>query len=521
MKRFGVTEVFRSDNSEHVDIVFVHGVNGHPYYTWNSEKNKVFWPAQLLPSTIEEKNARMLVFGYDADAASLTVGASKDKIHHHAEQLVATLWANRRKEKATENPIVFVGHSLGGLIIKRALIYSSEVRGNHTNHYRSISVSTYGILFLGTPHLGSDIAKWGFLIEKTSSTASPSTLSDPQAYLINVLKTNSETLHNIDRQFAQLASKFCIYYFHEGKPTNIGGIWQCIVDAESASPNTPDVERAVIQQDHAHMPQFEGSDSPGFELVAEAIDRYTTEAPAKVRSRWEIEKSERHTRIRANVEELLPGTTNDEVYGSSNLVNQASGSTRACDPMSSSTAPPAVSPPKCLYLVQRERVKDFFGRTDQLQQISSHFSTGSSQLPNVLILHALGGQGKSQIALEYCQRSRKQYRGIFWVNASSEALALQSYTEIAMALNDNFSASLGDGEKAIKFVKESLESWSEQWLIAFDNYDDPDHFRVQRFFPKSKRSVVCWLSQCISPELLNHTNPPIRRERPCNCNQSP
>src|SRR6266480_2084392 len=75
------------------------------------------------------------------------------------------------------------------------------------------------------------------------------------------------------------------------------------------------------------------------------------------------------------------------------------------------------------FLISRERVKDFVGREMQLRQILSHFSADSTRERPYLILHALGGQGKSQIALEYCRQSRKTYRGIFWVNALSEVSA--------------------------------------------------------------------------------------------------
>lgn len=95
VNRFGLTEVYKPAQSN-VDIVFVHGLNGDPYKTWTSESQRTFWPAKLLPPILEEEKTRILVYGYDADVVSFTDGASRDKIHNHAEHLVAELAANRR-----------------------------------------------------------------------------------------------------------------------------------------------------------------------------------------------------------------------------------------------------------------------------------------------------------------------------------------------------------------------------------------------------------------------------------------
>ena len=235
---------------------------------------------------IQEDNTRILVYGYDADVTSLMDGGSKDKIHNHAEQLVAELCANRRNHKALGRPIIFVAHLLGGLVVKRALIYSSEIRGNHTEHLRSIFVSTYGILFLGTPHKGSETVEWGFLLESSCSVV------DTQTQLINALKTNSETLQNIDRQFMQLASRYRIYFFHEAKPTNLKGSLKYIVGEESASPSIPDVDRASIQQDHSHMSNFEDDSAPRFQIVTEGIRHYAKQASEIIFSRWKWERDE-------------------------------------------------------------------------------------------------------------------------------------------------------------------------------------------------------------------------------------
>ena len=247
------------------------------------------------------------MYGYDADVTSFTDGVSTDKIHNHAEHLVAELVANRRIRKASERPIIFVAHSLGGLVVKRALIYSSEIRGIYTEHLRSIYVSTFGILFLGTPHKGSDVAEWGSRLEWICSVALPSKLLDSQPQLVDALKKDNETLQNIDRQFIQLMNRFHVYFFHEGKPTNLKGTLKYIVDEASASPTVQDVERASIQADHSHMCKFESDAAPGFDLVAEGIQRYAGEAPAVVSGRWEEEKKARLAQKQATIEELIPG----------------------------------------------------------------------------------------------------------------------------------------------------------------------------------------------------------------------
>lgn len=324
VNRYGLTEVSSpTDSTPNVDVVFVHGLNGDPHNTWTSETSKVFWPAQILPPVLIDEKPRVLVYGYDADVTSFTDGASKDKIHNHAEQLIAALQSNRRIRKATERPIVWIAHSLGGLVVKRALIYSSEIRGVKTEHLRSVFVSTYGILFLGTPHHGSDIAQWGNRLEWICSVMLPKKIVDTQPQLVDALKTNNETLQVIDRQFIQIMSRFHIYFFHEGKPTNLKGTLRFIVDETSASPTVQDVERAVIQADHSHMCKFENDNAPGFDLVVEGIQRYAEQAPGTITQRWNAEKKERSTIMQAEAAELYskatPQTDSSSTFEGSSL----------------------------------------------------------------------------------------------------------------------------------------------------------------------------------------------------------
>ncbi|KAI4178722.1 MAG: hypothetical protein LQ346_007354 [Caloplaca aetnensis] len=499
IKRYGLTEVFRPTDGADVDIVFVHGLNGHPHRTWASDKSDTFWPAELLPAVIGKDKARLLVYGYDADLTSTANGLSKDKIHNHAEQLVAVLSASRRKAGATERPIIFVAHSVGGIIVKRAIIHSSGIRGHQISHLRSIFVSTFGILFLGTPHMGSDVAKWSSWLNTIYSSHCLNLSDEDESYLITALETGSETLQTIERDFVQSVDRFHIYYFHEGKPTDLGGTFRYIVDELSASPVISDVERATIQQDHTHMCKFENESSPGFDLVAEGIQRYASQALATIRPRWESEKVEQNSKTVTAANELLGGNARGIDYISRrDRHGHATDQLQGIHNTSVDNTKLSESQQKSFYIVPRERVKDFLGREDQLQEIEAFFSKQSSQQPKVLILHALGGQGKSQIALEYCQRSRKQsqYRGIFWINVSSEKLAIQSYTQIAKAVAGFNSASDPDGEQVVPLVKDRLESWSEKCLLVFDNYDQPEKFpRVQKFLPKVEHCHVLFTSR--------------------------
>jgi hypothetical protein len=136
------------------------------------------------------------------------------------------------------------------------------------------------------------------------------------------------------------------------------------------------------------------------------------------------------------------------------------------------------------YEVPKKRVKHFIGREPLLLDMLTHFSVGGDTEPRVLILYGLGGQGKSQVALEYCRKSKKTYRGIFWINASSEASATRSFEGIASELAKVSPVVLEDTAAKIKFVKHSLENWDERWMLVFDNYNQPDGFPgVEQFMP--------------------------------------
>lgn len=131
-------------------------------------------------------------------------------------------------------------------------------------------------------------------------------------------------------------------------------------------------------------------------------------------------------------------------------------------------------------------MKKFVGRGPELDKISSFFEHNRDHTDSTMVLCAMGGQGKSQIALKYCKQSRKKYRGIFWVVAATLDTAVRSYEAIAKELKEP-SWSAKDPKNTIDTVKAELETWEDRWLLVFDNYDRPDLFEdVGDLFPSSK-----------------------------------
>jgi hypothetical protein len=115
--------------------------------------------------------------------------------------------------------------------------------------------------------------------------------SSPQ--LIKALRTNNETLQNINSLFADIMGRFHLYFFHETRSTDVKGTRELIVDESSAAPYFEGVERMGIEADHSHMCKFADEDAPGFEAVAEALLRYSRDAPLTIFDRWVEEEKTR------------------------------------------------------------------------------------------------------------------------------------------------------------------------------------------------------------------------------------
>lgn len=159
----------------------------------------------------------------------------------------------------------------------------------------------------------------------------PRKVLDTSSQLVDALKSDSETLINIEREFIQIQDRYNVYYFHEAKKTDIKGTLRFIVDEESAAPAQPNVQRAGIQADHSHMCKFDGENSPGYVLVSGAIvDDIRDEAEKHdVARAWASERNTRRYRLHGTTRPLLsPNETPDIVEPISRIGSPANMESR-------------------------------------------------------------------------------------------------------------------------------------------------------------------------------------------------
>lgn len=111
----------------------------------------------------------------------------------------------------------------------------------------------------------------------------------------------------------------------------------------------------------------------------------------------------------------------------------------------------------------------FTGRDALLTQLATELRAGQAMaLPQAI--SGLGGVGKTQIAVEYAYRFRRNYRVVLWARAESQEALTSSFVSIAHLLN------LPQKEEQDQsIIVEALITWLQRhagWLLIFDNVDD-------------------------------------------------
>jgi len=130
----------------------------------------------------------------------------------------------------------------------------------------------------------------------------------------------------------------------------------------------------------------------------------------------------------------------------------------------------------------REQLEEQFHN----RNVSVHHKT-----PTVVV-HGIGGAGKTQLVLDYIQRHRQDYSAIFWIEAGSPETIQRDYMQLYVLL---YNIPLEGEQDAfqIRYAVPAVKRWfygrRKKWLFIFDNADslsnqnDPSYVDLRRFLP--------------------------------------
>jgi hypothetical protein len=217
------------DSSRIGDVVFVHGLGGNALGTWHPEESQsdrdswLFWLGQDLTSV------GIWSLGYEVEP--FTWKGNTMPLADRATNTLALLDV----DEVGGRPLIFITHSLGGLLVKQMLRHALDFG---EPRWKAAVENTQGIIFLSTPHSGSNLANWvKYIGEILRTTVSIDELEahHPRLRELNLLYRNHERLSKIPMQV----------YYEKNKTKGV-----LVVNETSADPGIQGVIPIPMDEDH-------------------------------------------------------------------------------------------------------------------------------------------------------------------------------------------------------------------------------------------------------------------------------
>ncbi|KAI9840612.1 MAG: hypothetical protein M1837_001508 [Sclerophora amabilis] len=158
-------------------------------------------------------------------------------------------------------PVIFVVHSMGGLIVKEAYI-----QGQHDPEYETIVKAISAIIFLSTPHRGTNLA------DTLNHILQASFISAPKQYIADLTK-NSFALQKLNEQFRHIAPRLRIVSFYETRATPIGFKRNqiMVLSKDSSVLGYPGEVSKALDADHHGVCKFDSPEDPGYVSIRNVL----------------------------------------------------------------------------------------------------------------------------------------------------------------------------------------------------------------------------------------------------------
>ncbi len=259
----GLHVVHQPGTAPVLDFIFIHGLGGDSQRTWSKDPHdpSLFWPQHWLPSEPEIGRARILSFGYNA---SFLPGTPRSiyRIGDFAKELLYEMKFGKDHDGEDLDigkvPIIFVAHSMGGLVAKKAYLL-----GQNDETYQDIIRSISAMVFLATPHRGTNLAE---VLNRLLTV-----LLQPSQDFITDLKKSSPALEELNEQFRHVAPKLSIWSFYETLATPVGPMKLMVLDKDSSILGyTKEISRP-LDADHHGICKYSSPDDSNYVSVRNAL----------------------------------------------------------------------------------------------------------------------------------------------------------------------------------------------------------------------------------------------------------
>ena len=169
------------------------------------------------------------------------------------------------------------------------------------------------------------------------------------------------------------------------------------------------------------------------------------------------------------------------------------------------------------FLLNIRKSGAFVGREYLLENLKQEVEE-DKHTQNTIVLYGIGGMGKTQLAIEYIHRHYEDHSSVFWINAASDQTTVLGFTQIMQRLIEHhaqLSADyphigrlLGMSDKLdsngcfsvtqpseAQYVVGAVKRWfalpkNSNWLLVFDNLDDPDLVDIEEYIPVCNHGTV-------------------------------
>ncbi|RFU74219.1 alpha beta-hydrolase [Trichoderma arundinaceum] len=274
------------------DIIFIHGLGSNPDTTWRARlgattsetsERYVTWVSDFLPDDLcsdDRRDIRLFFYNYDAywkrDALPERLSTLGAALVNRITSGIRTTDAERSRD------LIFVAHSYGGLVVKKALLLATANRSQN-----NVVESTKAILFLGTPHRGSSFSVWGRWQAQALWLlgSNPSILAD--------LYYDSASLRDLHDEFARIDQEnIKVYNFYEQRPLLLAQLWffkwqEYCVHESSATYAGPRVHNIGLSVDHYGLNKF-GSRDVNYEFVLSKLREVTLSKPVLMKCSYVV-----------------------------------------------------------------------------------------------------------------------------------------------------------------------------------------------------------------------------------------